>query len=625
MNVYLRSMVLGFFVAGFCLAAEPGDSSSSFRGLQGEGPWTSLNTSVQEENFKFMIFADRTGGTRKGVFRTAVEKCNLLQPDFVMSVGDLIMGYTTDADVLNEQWDEFDAMVDDLDAPFFYLPGNHDYNNPEMAAVWAQRYKPSYYHFIYKEVLFLGVNSEEKFRGDTYISAEQNAYFQKVLDENPAVRWTFIFLHEPLWLYGDDGRSTGWKILSDALEGREYTVFAGHFHSYTQYTRHGMDHIVLATTGGGSGLDGAFFGEFEHLTHVSFIGGKPVISNLMLDGIHGVKIRDEQTNRRSSELGEKLLVQCRMPSPGSVVFGRLNGEIKIENQSDMPVTFEFDLPPDDAQPYSLALNRDQLQLQPGTKGEIELTLQMKSETPIDDFPLPEIPWAAVFTPEGYGESRRENTLTVGVDAERICPVLKPGARIEIDGALDDWDALPYHLSGKERVHYSGNWSGSEDAGFSFGVTRDDQTLYIAMSVIDDFVGVDAEKEAYEVDSVSLFLDARPRVDRADGLSTKTQFKTHLPMIIAPGERPETPNVYLQEKFPEGTQVACVQTDVGYDAEVAIPLRYLDDFQGGAWDSFQLNVIVRDPDVNGVSVLHWRPDWYRSGNFKDSGTFIRSDE
>ena len=38
--------------------------------------------------------SDRTGGNRWGVFQDAIFKLNLLQPEFVMSVGDMIQGYT---------------------------------------------------------------------------------------------------------------------------------------------------------------------------------------------------------------------------------------------------------------------------------------------------------------------------------------------------------------------------------------------------------------------------------------------------------------------------------------------------------------------------------------------------
>jgi len=45
--------------------------------------------------------------------------------------------------------------------PFFYVPGNHDVANPTETEVWKERFGRSYYHFLYKDVLFLAVNSDD--------------------------------------------------------------------------------------------------------------------------------------------------------------------------------------------------------------------------------------------------------------------------------------------------------------------------------------------------------------------------------------------------------------------------------------------------------------------------------
>src|SRR5688572_4625479 len=58
-------------------------------------PWTRLNFNNDPKHFQFVVVSDRTGAVRPGVFEEAVRKINLLQPEFVMSVGDLIMGYST--------------------------------------------------------------------------------------------------------------------------------------------------------------------------------------------------------------------------------------------------------------------------------------------------------------------------------------------------------------------------------------------------------------------------------------------------------------------------------------------------------------------------------------------------
>ena len=142
-------------------------------------PWTHLDLNNDPRNFQFVIVSDRTGGERAGVFPEGIQKTNLLQPQFVMSVGDLIEGYTEDISQLDREWDEFDGFVKQLEMPFFYLAGNHDYSNPVMAEVWKQRYGRTYYHFTHQDVLFLCLNSEPAWIGGDY--ADQLAYIDWVI------------------------------------------------------------------------------------------------------------------------------------------------------------------------------------------------------------------------------------------------------------------------------------------------------------------------------------------------------------------------------------------------------------------------------------------------------------
>ncbi|MGB6849941.1 MAG: hypothetical protein WBG05_17220, partial [Thermoanaerobaculia bacterium] len=48
---------------------------------------------------------------------------------------------------------------------------------------------------------------------------EQTAWFKKVLAANTDVRWTFVFLHEPVW----DNPSGSFKEIDQAIQGRDYT------------------------------------------------------------------------------------------------------------------------------------------------------------------------------------------------------------------------------------------------------------------------------------------------------------------------------------------------------------------------------------------------------------------
>ena len=50
--------------------------------------------------------------------------------------GKLIEGYTSEQNDIENQWAEFNSSIKQLQMPFFYVPGNHDYTNQVMAGLW---------------------------------------------------------------------------------------------------------------------------------------------------------------------------------------------------------------------------------------------------------------------------------------------------------------------------------------------------------------------------------------------------------------------------------------------------------------------------------------------------------
>jgi len=247
-------------------------------------PWTHLNVNNDSEQFKFVVVSDRTGGHREKIFSRAVEQINLLQPEFVVSVGDLIEGYSVDPERINGQWKEFESFTARLEMPFFYCPGNHDLTNPKMVEIWQGKFGRRYYSFVYRNVLFLMLCSEDP-PGSSSMSAEQVAFVKKTLEAHPNVRWTIAALHKPIWT-SPNVENNGWLEVEQALAGRPYTVFAGHVHRYQKFVRNGMNYYQLATTGGGSRLRGVEFGEFDQIAQVTMKKDGPLIANIMLNGVY---------------------------------------------------------------------------------------------------------------------------------------------------------------------------------------------------------------------------------------------------------------------------------------------------------------------------------------------------
>ena len=257
--------------------------------VEDRNPWTSLKLNNDSNTVRFAVVSDRTGGHRPKVFSKAVQQINLLQPEFVVSVGDLIEGYTVKQDVIDKEWKEFGTFVAKFEMPFFYVPGNHDLTNKELRADWKERFGRSFYHFVYKNVLFLAVNSEDS--KPSFVTEEQTAYFKKVLEENKEVRWTLVFTHKPLWT-ATDLEKNGWAAFEKLLEGRKASVFCGHVHRYQKFTRNGTNYYQLATTGGGSRMRGPEYGEFDQVALVTMKDKAPIIANVDLSGVYSEDLKE---------------------------------------------------------------------------------------------------------------------------------------------------------------------------------------------------------------------------------------------------------------------------------------------------------------------------------------------
>ena len=276
----LVAVVLLIFSVG-CTCARGGEFQPPTTGAA--TPWTGRPFNNDPVHFQFAIVSDRTGGPRPEVFNKAMLQLNLMQPEFVICVGDLIEGYTDNRGVLKKQYDDMDATLDGLEMRFFRVAGNHDISNGVMAEVYRARYGSPYYHFVYKNVLFLIICTEDP--PEANISDAQVRYMESALRDNKSVRWTLVFMHEPLFI-GQAGKlHEGWAKIEKMLEDRPHTVFAGHNHSYAKYEKHGRSYIRLATTGGASNLSGIAEGNFDQIVWVTMTGQGPRIANLMLSGI----------------------------------------------------------------------------------------------------------------------------------------------------------------------------------------------------------------------------------------------------------------------------------------------------------------------------------------------------
>jgi predicted phosphodiesterase len=350
-------------------------------------PFTDVDFKNEAKDFQFIVMSDRNGANRAGVFEDAIKKINWLQPEFVISVGDLIGGYKTDMKEIEGQREEFDGIIKQLNMRYFYVPGNHDLSNPGQERTWEERYGHRYYHFLYHDVLFLVLSTDDPF--PVQMGDEQVAYFEKVLKDNPSPRWTMVFMHNPTWRLDPTKHQASKKKayenrFSDfdrMLKDRKYTVFAGHTHNYTHARRNGgHEHIVMATTGGGSKMRGARnYGEFDHMAWVTMTDNGPIIANLDLDGILPPDVRTSETAAQVSQM-ERARPTSEMVKVERDIFTTGEAKISVKNPLQIPieVSFDFEVPtPLTVDPKSVTR-----ELEPGAKTDIKVSLRAPAPEPI---------------------------------------------------------------------------------------------------------------------------------------------------------------------------------------------------------------------------------------------------
>jgi len=374
-------------------------------------PWTNLEFYNDPANFQFALVSDNTGGARIGIFDDAVEKLNLMMPEFVLSVGDLIQGYTENRAQIQKEWDEFNLKVDKLKVPFFYLPGNHDITNTVMQEEWEARFGRRYYNFTYKDVLFIILDSNDD--DDFNLSEDQTSYAIRTIEENRDVRWTFVLVHHPIWKYDTGGR---FEKIEEALADRKHTVMAGHEHRYQYTERKESNYYVLATTGGGSRLRGNKFGEFDHIVWMTMTDNGPVMANLRLDGI----LSHDIANAATAKLAQSMLKNANFKNLILTNQGEefSDGTIYFHFNNTAEVPLDIDLSFLHHHEVEISPAKKNIKLMPGEDIIVEISLQAKDSINFKDLGFLQYYWKLSYDGKEYKDFYLDGKSDFSIKASR---------------------------------------------------------------------------------------------------------------------------------------------------------------------------------------------------------------
>ncbi len=592
--------------------------------IEGPRPWSDKPVLNDPNRFQIAIMTDRTGGHRPGIWMDAVRKLNMLRPEFVVSVGDLIEGYTEDRNEVEKQWNEFLGFIDQMEMRFFFVAGNHDLTNPMMHRVWREHFGPEWYSFDYKQVHFVCLCSEDPVE---HIGEEQLAWLQDDLGRHANARWTLVFLHKPLWTYAERDLAAGnpdrtnWKQVEQLLVDRPHTVFAGHVHHYVQYQRNSQQYYSLATTGGGSQLRGNEYGEFDHVTWLTMEADGPHLANLRLDGVLAPGVVTEEGIARFNQFLAKTSVEVDpILIEGSVSDAFSEGEIvlRLRNQGDEPVRLAGEI---DGMPLrGITVDPMEIVLEAEAGSVAEQKIRVHFTEPVAFAALARTQLTANMRTTGDDPLSAELVIPVVIDRRFSLPTL--ASMPEIDGVIEGWPSERTNTT-PEKPLLLGNtraWQGPGDGSADFFARLVGDRVYVAARVTDDRV--------LPQDRVELLIDPRGFDERTrDPLFRRTGLSICATAPKADGTTKVNARRLRQGRRYPDVVAKSKSTDAGYDVEFSIPIDLVKQIQGRQWHSIQGTVVLRDvdeADEEPVSVV-WRGTQRLRDVNTGFGHFVREDD
>lgn len=416
----------------------------------------------EKDVFHFVIYGDRTGGVPEGlkVLSQAVQDTNLLDPDLVMTVGDLIQGYNETPEWL-PQMERYKAIMGDLGMPWYPVAGNHDVYwrgkgpapDGHHEANYEKHFGPLWYSFSHKNAGFIVLYSDE---GDSAtntknfsqgklqtMSDRQLAFLNKALQQHESADHVFVFLHHPRWIM-PNYEGGNWEVVHQALKsaGNVSAVFAGHIH-HIHYggQRDGIEYHTLATTGGHLSADIPGAGYLHHMNMVSVRQESISVSSIPVGAVLDPK---EFTPEFLADVGAARSIRPRTDTPGIQlqVDGRADGELTyelsnpskrtvsatmaVEAKSRWMVTpdhFHADIEPGSSQTFSIRFSRNDGDSESFQIPRLSTTLDYVGESsrirlPVASTPVP-VKLASVPANYFAGSERKCLSITGPSSAVRV--------------------------------------------------------------------------------------------------------------------------------------------------------------------------------------------------------------
>lgn len=256
---------------------------------------------ISEKNrFSFVILGDRTGSTPESwnILDQAINEINMLRPDFVIMIGDLIEKELNSTVSIQDLWSEAIQHIEPLTMPFILVPGNHDIWDQLSYQIWLQTMGKTYHAFNYKGSHFIILNTEENHgSGEQGLGEKQMSFLKEEIQKHHQSQHLFIFLHQPVWLPSEKEKFN-WSEIESLLEGTNYSIFAGHLHVLASKQYQGHRYLISGPTGGKMRLTrNPSLGFLQHYTWVTVEDEKSYIAFIEPGNIYSEEIAQNAYKR----------------------------------------------------------------------------------------------------------------------------------------------------------------------------------------------------------------------------------------------------------------------------------------------------------------------------------------
>ncbi len=447
--------------------------------------------------YRLVILSDRTGGHHDAIYPSIIREINLLQPDIVVTVGDQIEGYGDDMDVMTAEWDTVFAMLDELDAPVYLTPGNHDIWSDDSEELYRQRtgLEP-YYSFDYEGTHFIILDTS-RIEAWEQADEEQLSWLASDLDTVELTDQVFVFYHKPLWLMTTAAGVTDpvHELLVDhGVDG----VFCGHFHKFFSGTYDGIPYVSVGSSGGviyRPETEPVARGEFFQFCWLTVDEDGFDLAVIDAGNIYPMDFHTVDDDHEIVAI-ESDYVSISPVRVSGATEEAIDVVVTVENQAAVAIddAIRWDAPPGwEIDPLTAPVI-----VKPGDVGEYAFSVL----PPESVYPAPSL---ALTYPMSNG---MEFVTDIPLRVVRTAGAARFDAAPTIDGAL----AEPCWTSAAAVTHLYPAYEGSDIDGeteFRFGF--DDRYLYVSAvchePLVDEIVAANEERDSavYRDDCVGLFL------------------------------------------------------------------------------------------------------------------------